>query len=49
MSEEQFIDDLVRRGLATKARRRLPLPPRNTPVMTMEELLADLDESRADR
>jgi antitoxin (DNA-binding transcriptional repressor) of toxin-antitoxin stability system len=49
LSEEQFIDDLVHRGLATKARRQTPLPPRSTPIMTLEELLVDLDESRADR
>ena len=49
MSEDEFIADLVRRGLATAAIGRLSGPPPNNPVMTLAELMADLDEDRADR
>ena len=49
MSEDEFIADLVRRGLATAASGRLNGPPPNNPVMTLAELMADLDEDRADR
>lgn len=41
----------VRLGNITPAKNpHAPLPPRNyPPLMTLEELLADLDEARADR
>jgi antitoxin (DNA-binding transcriptional repressor) of toxin-antitoxin stability system len=44
-------DELIRQGIVTPAKNpRAPLPPRDYPaVMTLEEMLADLDESRADR
>jgi hypothetical protein len=43
--------ELIRQGIVTPAKTpRAPLPPRNyPPLMTLEELLADLDEARADR
>ena len=40
----------VRLGIITPAKGRGgKMPPRTEPVMTLEELLADLDEARADR
>ena len=46
---DQRLADMVRRGVLTlPAGTDGPLPPR-LPVMTLEALLADLDESRADR
>jgi antitoxin (DNA-binding transcriptional repressor) of toxin-antitoxin stability system len=40
----------VRLGNITPAKdRNAPLPPRVGPFMSLEELLADLDEDRADR
>jgi antitoxin (DNA-binding transcriptional repressor) of toxin-antitoxin stability system len=44
-------DEQVRLGNITPAKNpRAPLPPRRyPPLMTLEELLADLDEARADR
>jgi len=41
--------DLVRRGLLTPPVRKGGPIPKGKPIMTLEELLADLDESRADR
>lgn len=50
--QDEKLADLVRRGLITPATRPPgpipPLPP-GMPGMTLEEILADLDESRADR
>jgi hypothetical protein len=42
---------LIRQGIVTPAKNPgAPLPPRDYPaLMTLEEMLADLDESRADR
>jgi antitoxin (DNA-binding transcriptional repressor) of toxin-antitoxin stability system len=47
---DAILADLVRRGVVTPA----PLagtgpPPRCAPVMTLDELMAELDEDRADR
>jgi antitoxin (DNA-binding transcriptional repressor) of toxin-antitoxin stability system len=40
----------VRLGIITPAKNRGgKMPPRTEPIMTLEELLADLDEARADR
>ena len=47
--DEEVLQDLARRGLARLATRSGPLPPKPPPVMTREELLAELDEDRADR
>ena len=43
--------ELIRQGIVTPAKNPGgPLPPRDyPPLMTLEELLADLDEARADR
>jgi antitoxin (DNA-binding transcriptional repressor) of toxin-antitoxin stability system len=50
--QDEKLADLVRRGLITPAKGRgqpmPPLPP-GSPKLTLEEILADLDESRADR
>ena len=49
-SEEQIMADLVRRGLVTPAKRpRAPLPPRQAPLISLDELLREIDEDRADR
>ena len=50
MSERELLDDLVRRGLATAATvaPSAPLPPRQ-PIMSFDEMMRDLDESRSDR
>jgi antitoxin (DNA-binding transcriptional repressor) of toxin-antitoxin stability system len=43
-------DEAVRLGHITPAKdRNAPLPPRTDPIMTFEEMMADLDDSRADR
>jgi prevent-host-death family protein len=42
--------ELIRRGLVTPAKRPPPaLPPRRPAIMTLEDMLRDLDESRSDR
>ena len=43
--------ELVREGIVTPAKipPSAPLPPRQTPIMSFEELMRDLDESRSDR
>ena len=42
--------EAVRLGHITPAKdRNAPLPPRTDPIMTFEEMMADLDEARADR
>jgi antitoxin (DNA-binding transcriptional repressor) of toxin-antitoxin stability system len=50
--QDEKLAELIRRGLITPATRPPgpipPLPP-GMPRMTLEEILADLDESRADR
>jgi prevent-host-death family protein len=45
------LDEAVRRGWVTQPRQWLTPgpPPRGKPVMTLEELLRGLDESREDR
>ena len=48
-SDEEIIADMVRRGLARPATASGPLPPKPPPIMTREELLAELDADRADR
>jgi antitoxin (DNA-binding transcriptional repressor) of toxin-antitoxin stability system len=44
-------EELIRQGIVTPAKNPgAPLPPRGySALMTLEEMLADLDESRADR
>jgi antitoxin (DNA-binding transcriptional repressor) of toxin-antitoxin stability system len=47
-AERQWAE-LVRRGLVRPAKKpRPPLPPRRPAIMTLEEMLRDLDESRSD-
>lgn len=41
--------DLIRQGIVRPATDRSGLPPRPFSTMTFEEVMADLDESRADR
>ncbi|MCW5696234.1 MAG: prevent-host-death protein [Bauldia sp.] len=48
-TEAEIMDDLVRRGLASPARTRLTGPPPRHPIMSFEEMMRDLDESREDR
>ena len=40
--------ELIRRGIVTPAKRSGPLP-RGRPIMSLEELLAELDQDREDR
>jgi antitoxin (DNA-binding transcriptional repressor) of toxin-antitoxin stability system len=42
--------ELVRLGVVTPARipPEAPMPPRRTPIMSIEEMLRDLDEARGD-
>ena len=48
-AERQWAN-LVRRGLVRPAKKPRPaLPPRRPAIMTLEEMLRDLDESRSDR
>lgn len=51
LEAQAWWDEQVRLGIITPAKSpRAPLPPRKYPaLMTLEELLADLDEARADR
>jgi antitoxin (DNA-binding transcriptional repressor) of toxin-antitoxin stability system len=48
--QERAWAEMIRQGVLTPA--KIPpesrLPPRRTPIMTFEELMADLDESRSD-
>jgi prevent-host-death family protein len=47
---EQKWAELIRQGLVTPAKRPLPpLPPREQSLISFEELMRDLDESRSDR
>ena len=47
---ERQMAELIRRGLVTPAKNPRPaLPPRRPAIMTLEEMLRDLDESRSDR
>ena len=48
-SAADVIADLVRRGLAPPAKHAFRPLPNDEPIMTLAELLADLDEARADR
>lgn len=50
VKDESVIERVIREGWITPARRPLgPLPPgKPVPGLTLEKLLADLDESRAD-
>jgi antitoxin (DNA-binding transcriptional repressor) of toxin-antitoxin stability system len=51
-SEERFLAQLEREGVLKRAKRRLTkdtLPPRRPPIMTFEEMMRDLDDSRSDR
>jgi len=41
--------DAVRKGLITPARVHSPMPPPAAPVMTLRELMQDLDHDRQDR
>jgi antitoxin (DNA-binding transcriptional repressor) of toxin-antitoxin stability system len=44
-----FLADAVRKGEITLPRRRLDGPPPNLPVMTLEELLEEVERDRDDR
>ncbi len=48
---ERSFAEMVRQGIVTPAKTSpgARLPPRQMPLMTFEELMADLDESRSDR
>lgn len=50
-TEDELLARLVRQGLACAPLTPpgTPLPPRLAATMTLEELMRDLDESRADR
>jgi antitoxin (DNA-binding transcriptional repressor) of toxin-antitoxin stability system len=49
LSEDEFIAQGVREGWITPATRRgKGPPPTGAPIMTLEEILRDLDEARAD-
>jgi hypothetical protein len=49
-SENEMIEDLVREGLITPATQPPgDPPPAPLPVMTLDELLGNLDPSRGDR
>jgi antitoxin (DNA-binding transcriptional repressor) of toxin-antitoxin stability system len=41
--------ELMRKGWVTPAARPLTVPPRRHPVIAFEQLMHELDESRADR
>ena len=49
--EEQILADLERRGLLTPAKfpPEVPPPPLRPAVVSLEELMRELDEDRADR
>jgi antitoxin (DNA-binding transcriptional repressor) of toxin-antitoxin stability system len=51
LPEEEFLAKGVREGWITPAKipPGAPLPPRGEPVMSFEEMMRDLDESRSDR
>ncbi len=49
MLAEALFADMVRQGLLTLPTIVGAGPPPRIPVATLEEILADLDESRADR
>jgi antitoxin (DNA-binding transcriptional repressor) of toxin-antitoxin stability system len=49
LKEESIIERGVREGWIKPATVKGPLPPPPAPIMTLEELLADLDRDRADR
>jgi antitoxin (DNA-binding transcriptional repressor) of toxin-antitoxin stability system len=46
---DSVMAELIRKGLATPARRRLRRAPPNVPLIPLAELLRELDEDRADR
>jgi len=49
MADDAYAE-LIRKGLITLATKiGKPLPPPTPPIMTLDELLKDLDEARADR
>ncbi len=48
-SEAEILDDLVRRGVLTPARKPLSGPPTRLGLVPFDELMRDLDESRSDR
>lgn len=41
--------EMIRQGIVTPATKRGEPLPRGEPIMTLEELLRDLDQARADR
>ena len=47
--KESVIERGIREGWITPAKVKGPLPPPPPPIMTLEELLEELDDSRADR
>lgn len=49
--KDEALADLVRRGILKPAEKRYTPPPESErkPIMTLDELLKDLDEFRADR
>jgi hypothetical protein len=46
---DPILDDLVRRGLLIPATKTGAPPPTGLGIMSLQELLAGLDEDRADR
>ena len=46
---EQRMGELIRPNLVRPARRRLKGPPPRKPIMTFDELMAEIDADRADR
>ena len=46
---EAILADLVQRGWLTPATGSMPDPVPSRPVMTLQELLAELEQDRADR
>jgi antitoxin (DNA-binding transcriptional repressor) of toxin-antitoxin stability system len=47
--KESVIERGIREGWIRPAKVKGPLPPPPPPIMTLEELLEELDDSRADR
>ena len=48
-AEDELLADLIRRGLVRPAEVRRGPPPPRTPMMTLAELMAEIDADREDR
>ena len=49
MTAEQRWAELIRQGIVTPAEKPLTGPPPHFPIMSLEELMKEIEEDRADR